>query len=147
MIAWRAGDLETHEINRMREIHALTDIDNRKLIATCKECGPTGIILRKSGKYPEGRAICVIRHKISQRDANFKKLYGVSIQVKFDMYAQQNGRCKICDTPVAFNEAKFDHDHQTNKVRGILCHPCNMGLGWFRDSKENLKSAIEYLGE
>jgi hypothetical protein len=31
------------------------------------------------------------------------------------------------------------------KVRGLLCHNCNKGLGNFRDNIEFLESAVSYL--
>lgn len=39
----------------------------------------------------------------------------------------------------------LDHNHETNKFRGWLCHNCNMGIGAFKDSIEILINAIEYL--
>lgn len=38
-----------------------------------------------------------------------------------------------------------DHNHETNKFRGWLCHNCNTALGAFRDSQEILERAIKYL--
>lgn len=40
-----------------------------------------------------------------------------------------------------------DHDHNTNKFRGWLCHQCNRALGSMDDSLDRLKSAIKYLKE
>lgn len=39
----------------------------------------------------------------------------------------------------------LDHNHETNKFRGWLCHNCNMGIGAFKDNQEILSKAIEYL--
>jgi hypothetical protein len=39
-----------------------------------------------------------------------------------------------------------DHDHETNKVRGLLCNSCNKALGLFKDSPNILNQAINYLG-
>jgi hypothetical protein len=39
----------------------------------------------------------------------------------------------------------IDHCHETNLVRGLLCHDCNKGLGNFKDNIIFLQIAIEYL--
>jgi hypothetical protein len=36
----------------------------------------------------------------------------------------------------------IDHDHKTNKVRGLLCHACNLTLGLARDNVEILANLI-----
>lgn len=38
-----------------------------------------------------------------------------------------------------------DHNHDTKKFRGYLCHNCNRALGIFKDDIEILWRAIEYL--
>ena len=40
-----------------------------------------------------------------------------------------------------------DHDHETEKIRGLLCNTCNLGLGAFKDSIELMLEAINYLHE
>jgi len=42
-------------------------------------------------------------------------------------------------------ELSVDHNHETNKIRGLLCNHCNIGLGNFKDSTTLLSLAIEYL--
>jgi hypothetical protein len=39
----------------------------------------------------------------------------------------------------------IDHDHQTGKVRGLLCGFCNSLLGYAKDDPATLESAIRYL--
>ena len=68
----------------------------------------------------------------------------------FDLlWDQQNGRCAICRVALVFGKrgVHVDHDHLTNKVRGLLCAPCNVGLGQFGDSPELLRAALDYLLE
>ena len=65
----------------------------------------------------------------------------------------QNHVCAICKKPEKILSRKrdrikglsIDHCHETNKIRGLLCHHCNVALGSFNDSIELLQSAINYL--
>lgn len=54
----------------------------------------------------------------------------------------QNGGCAICGR---VTKLVVDHDHETNRVRGLLCSTCNTGLGKLGDNVENLRKAIVYL--
>lgn len=65
------------------------------------------------------------------------------------MIASQGGACLICKRSLGAEgrTIAIDHDHVTNKIRGILCLQCNTGLGNFCDSVEILERAIWYLRE
>jgi 16S rRNA G1207 methylase RsmC len=52
-----------------------------------------------------------------------------------------SGVCDICGELATV----VDHDHTTLALRGMLCHNCNVGLGHFRDDKNRMLAAIEYL--
>ena len=55
----------------------------------------------------------------------------------------QNYVCAICQkNPDVFH---IDHDHVTNRVRGLLCKQCNAALGIFGDNLIGLSRAIAYL--
>lgn len=59
--------------------------------------------------------------------------YRITAVEWLDMVAQQNGRCAICQgTPDSPDGLFIDHDHDTQLVRGLLCHPCNIALGFLR---------------
>ena len=82
-----------------------------------------------------------------QREYARKSNYGIT-KAEWDALFQSQGRvCGICgsDTP-GQSHWSTDHDHQTGRVRGILCRSCNLGLGSFKDSVELLGKAIQYLG-
>ena len=72
--------------------------------------------------------------------------YGVT-QEQFEvMLASQGGRCAVCQT----SESKgigwcVDHDHVTQRVRGVLCDACNKGIGFLQDDLDLLITAAEYL--
>jgi len=71
--------------------------------------------------------------------------YGIRIEDKEAMWSAQEGICVICPEQIDVNTSHVDHNHETGKVRGLLCNRCNMGLGLFQDSFEILLSASEYL--
>lgn len=74
------------------------------------------------------------------------KAYGLteaSYQILLD---QQNGRCAIClKLPTDNRKLSVDHDHETGKVRGLLCNPCNGSLGLFKEDLGLLMKATLYL--
>ena len=63
---------------------------------------------------------------------------------EFDQMLEiQNGNCVICEKSLTIPQV--DHDHDTNKVRGLLCNLCNTGLGALGDNIKGLQKAIRYL--
>jgi len=76
--------------------------------------------------------------------ANTRKWrYGLSKDDYSNLLTSQNNKCCICLGDLS--TACIDHDHVTGKIRGILCHHCNTGLGLFKDNPQILESAIVYL--
>jgi Recombination endonuclease VII len=72
--------------------------------------------------------------------------YGITLEEKGKMVQAQNNYCLICKNP--FKNSKdihVDHCHETDKIRGVLCHSCNTGIGHFRDSPKLLQRAIHYI--
>src|SRR6266508_7031334 len=56
----------------------------------------------------------------------------------------QGGGCAICgDVPKG--RLVVDHEHETGRVRGLLCSACNVALGFFKDDPRRLASAANYL--
>lgn len=89
-----------------------------------------------------------------------KKQYGLDASAYWEMVKSQDGRCAICGQQETVQRRSryektgkltfalaVDHDHQTNRVRGLLCRACNTGVGAFGDSIERMEAAIAYLRE
>jgi hypothetical protein len=63
-----------------------------------------------------------------------------------DLFEKQGGLCAICGKPnIGGRRLAVDHDHATNRVRGLLCNLCNAGLGAFKDNETMIRRALEYL--
>lgn len=73
------------------------------------------------------------------------KNYGISFDEKIKMCDSQDYKCKICEVALKENKLVVDHDHKTNKIRGLLCGKCNAGIGFLKENKEILLRAIAYL--
>lgn len=82
--------------------------------------------------------------------SHIKRVYGCTREQWEEMYRVQGGMCAICGTSDFSKEPGkrpvLDHCHNTGKIRGLLCSPCNTGLGAFKDSCLLLDMAKEYLG-
>jgi hypothetical protein len=83
--------------------------------------------------------------------SSLKRSFGITIEDFETLYEIQNGKCKICGEPekamirgITLSLA-VDHCHDTGRIRGLLCHRCNKGLGEFGDSAERLRKAADYL--
>lgn len=84
-------------------------------------------------------------------DNYLQKTYGVSFEWYNNQLEKQKHLCAICKTEgwtmAEHHVLKLvvDHCHSSNKVRGLLCHNCNRGLGLFQDKTDNLQEALKYL--
>ena len=78
--------------------------------------------------------------------AKRKTYYNITQENFKKLLKNQNNCCAICGKE--FDKTPYvDHDHKTNKIRGLLCQKCNSGLGMLGDNLENLKRAVDYLSK
>lgn len=89
------------------------------------------------------------KFKEIKKFATRKIKYGITRQQWNELFVAQGEKCAICGTrePRGRGYWTTDHCHKSNKVRGILCHCCNAGLGQFKDNADSLLSAARYLGK
>lgn len=72
--------------------------------------------------------------------------YNITQETFDNMLLTQEGKCAICADTLT-EKFTVDHNHDTGKVRGLLCYKCNSGIGLLKDSVELLSLAIKYLNE
>lgn len=81
-----------------------------------------------------------------QQGANLMRLYGITIEQRDAMFVGQGSVCAICVATETNGKGwHVDHDHVTGKIRGILCHRCNLMLGNSKDDSTRLRAAADYL--
>lgn len=86
-------------------------------------------------------------NKHLKRAYKLQTLYGITPEQYDEMLAAQDGRCGNCrELPKSNKRFAVDHDHNTGKVRGLLCDLCNRFIVF---SVENypaqVANAHEYL--
>jgi hypothetical protein len=134
-------------------------------IMNSKTCSSCGIEKDKSEFYRKGSSadgynnICKAcikeRHadyykkneeKIRAYRRNYGRIfrYGISEADVVQMIESQGGKCAICEGRIESN-AHVDHDHETGKVRAVLCKNCNIALGLLGDDIGNIVRAADYL--
>jgi hypothetical protein len=75
-------------------------------------------------------------------------------------WAEQAGACAICRAPFDGDPATpvqrgrggsrkgmayVDHDHDSGKLRGLLCHRCNLQVGYVEKNTACAIAAVEYV--
>jgi hypothetical protein len=75
---------------------------------------------------------------------NLKATYGLTVEERDRLFEAQGRCCAICRKVDPGSRGWcVDHDHQTKKVRGILCMQCNTLLGQNGDNIENISKTYE----
>lgn len=74
-----------------------------------------------------------------------KTLYGLSLDDYQTMLDRQDGACALCLKKPGQRNLSVDHDHETGRVRGLLCQKCNRMLGGFEGSVEVLGRTVAYM--
>ena len=118
---------------------------------------PSGLHRRRSQCRLCERALANEVHAADpdkHRNRTIKHRYGIDHQQYLDMVAEQDGRCAICRTDEGEANGKgqrywlhIDHDHESGKIRGLLCTTCNTGIAHLRHNPLLLHQALRYLGE
>jgi hypothetical protein len=84
--------------------------------------------------------------KIRQYGLRFQ--YSMTLDDYQKLLVSQGRACAICRTKKPggrWGRFAVDHCHTTGKIRGLLCHRCNQGLGHFQDDAGRMRRAAKYV--
>jgi hypothetical protein len=102
-------------------------------------------------KYRESRKITRKKYKKQDINRTLQREYGITLNDYNKILSEQSNVCAICGQPESrknqFGVIRLavDHDHQTGKVRGLLCNRCNRAIGLFSDNFLIINEASNYL--
>jgi hypothetical protein len=104
----------------------------------CKSCHNT--------KKNEVRSLDKEKYSQYNWEYMLKRSFNMTPEEYNTLLESQGCKCAICrDDCIRYDKLSVDHDHITNKVRGLLCHRCNTALGLLRDDEQILYSMMQYL--
>jgi len=118
----------------------------------CKDCKAAGRPLTRPAPFEGPRCasdwrVEKARRKSTNHDAMVGKTYGLAPGAYQKLKALQQDRCAICQWGRGKSKAlAVDHDHDTGRVRGLLCGRCNSLMGMVdRDAKGFVDRLAEYV--
>lgn len=92
-----------------------------------------------------------LKHPEFHRNEYLVYNYGISLEIYDSILKKQDGVCSICKRPErAIFKGKVkrltvDHCHNSKKVRGLLCHSCNVSLGLLKENPETMRAMADYI--
>lgn len=115
---------------------------------TCKRCGKIN-----PACHGRNKNICkkcqskdanesIIRRFGTYRNHNLFRMYGITEEDYNRMYEEQKGLCYLCNRERIL---VVDHNHETNRVRKLLCSGCNTGIAQFEHDLSLFDKAKEYI--
>jgi hypothetical protein len=85
-------------------------------------------------------------YRFSKRVAKLKLVHEFTLAQYRQMLVEQGNACWICHRKFSAEMPPcIDHDHEAHIVRHLLCDPCNIGIGTFKESPDWLRRAALYL--
>lgn len=125
---------------------------------TCRTCGDIKPLVhfQRVSKNKDGRgAHCSECYNASRRvwnrenghvqaDYQRRSRYGIS-QDQYNKLLLRFTSCPVCGISFEVSVPCVDHDHDTGRVRGLLCKPCNRAIGLLGDDPDRLRLGAEYL--
>jgi len=86
---------------------------------------------------------CVL--KVALYDLRRKGLSEKELQNAATAFRNYQGICACCRLPISVGKERFDHNDEKKRFRGIICHGCNVAIGFAEENIQKLKGCIRYL--
>lgn len=110
----------------------------------------------RRARDPERNKAIKQKYKEANKDklANYElvKKYNITLEQYNQMLELQNNVCDICKKPETKRHKNgtlyrlaVDHNHDTGKVRGLLCWRCNTAMGSFEERNVPILNVEEYI--
>ena len=141
----KIGELwKTTMVARLFKYYGIELLDLRKRKRVKRACCQCKIEKERKSFY-ETSTLCIPCHQIYCNNRNYLKRYGITEEIYYKMWNSQKGRCAICQKTSDPKRLCVDHNHKTNKVRGLLCITCNAMIGYAHENTLVLDKARQYL--
>ena len=104
----------------------------------------------KLHKYNDRHKIVLIEgvQVTKGRLRHVKKHFDLTAEQYVALYKQNDGKCHLCDKELDMLKKQtvhVDHCHETGKVRGMLCAPCNTLIGRVENLGEKITNYLQKL--
>lgn len=125
----------------------------------CRKCDqtlPLDAFWRQGGKSSGRQSYCIEctkadrqARKLARRDS-LKRNYGMSPSDEERLWEEQGGLCAVCDQPMVRGARGrsamcIDHDHESGRVRAMLCNECNTALGMLAEDPDRIFNLLAYV--
>ena len=115
----------------------------------CTKCGvekPLSEFQKRKESKDGHRNECICCRNKYNSILHRKNKYSIEENDFLKIIKSQDHKCAICFNLLKpKNGTHVDHCQKNGKVRGVLCNPCNRGLGYLQDSEQVLESALRYI--
>ncbi len=88
-----------------------------------------------------------LRNRHRRRDFNVRSKYGIRYNDVKKIFRSQNRQCAGCLRKLTLDTINVDHCHKSSKVRGLLCHQCNISLGLMKDNPIAIRNLAKYAAK
>src|SRR5574343_1301101 len=85
-----------------------------------------------------------MQKRLRTRDQTLKRYGWTEADFQRQLH-RQNHQCNGCLCAIGRDSARVDHDHETGRVRGLLCDSCNWALGHVKDNPVALRRLMAHL--